>query len=85
MGFGIPVGQWLRGSLREWVEDLLSEERLRREGIFRPAPVREAWQRHAEGRSNWEYLLWILLMFQAWHAAPRPQAETAATLSVEVA
>ena len=86
MGFGIPVGQWLRGSLREWVEDLLSEERLRREGIFRPAPVREAWQRHAEGRSNWEYLLWILLMFQAWHAAPPPSpSPTETDLPVTVA
>lgn len=85
MGFGIPVGQWLRGPLREWVEDLLSEERLRREGIFRPSPLREAWQRHDEGRANWEYPLWIVLMFQAWHAAPRPHAAPTADLPVEVA
>lgn len=75
MGFGIPIGQWLRGPLREWAEDLLDEHRLRREGIFRPAPVREAWIRHRDGQSNWEYLLWILLMFQAWQAFP-PQKTT---------
>lgn len=73
MGFGIPVGQWLRGPLREWVEDMLSEERLQREGIFHVAPLRDAWRRHYEGTSNWEYLLWIILMFQVWLAAPAPR------------
>lgn len=85
MGFGIPIGQWLCGSLREWVEDMLSEERLRREGIFHPAPLREAWQRHYEGHSNWEYLLWIILMFQAWRAAPQLSLETSADISIEFA
>lgn len=36
MGFGWPVGDWLRGALRAWAEELLDEARLRREGFFTP-------------------------------------------------
>jgi asparagine synthase (glutamine-hydrolysing) len=69
MGFGVPLGDWLRGPLREWAEDLLSEERLRGEGFFRPEPIRQAWQRHLKGTMDEQYRLWGVLMFQSWHGA----------------
>ena len=68
MGFGIPIGQWLRGPLRDWAEDLLSEPRLRSEGVLDPAPIRARWEQHLSGQINWQYPLWIILMFQAWKA-----------------
>ena len=67
-GFGIPVGVWLRGPLREWAEDLLAEPRLRRQGWLDPAPVRAAWAEHLSGRRDWTSRLWGVLMFQAWVA-----------------
>jgi len=67
-GFGIPVGDWLRGPLRGWAEDLLSEENLRRDGLIDPAPVRQAWVEHLSGRRDWTHRLWIILMLMAWRA-----------------
>ena len=65
-GFGVPLGEWLRGPLRNWAEDLLSEKRLREGGLFSVAAVREAWREHLRGRDNWKYLIWDVLMFEAW-------------------
>jgi asparagine synthase (glutamine-hydrolysing) len=72
MGFGIPIGDWLRGPLRGWAEDLLSASRLRSEGIVDAAAVRSAWRDHLSGRRNLQYQLWDVLMLQAWLESVRP-------------
>lgn len=68
MGFGVPVGDWIKGPLREWSESLLSENRLRREGLLDAKTVRRVWNEHLTGQGAWPYHLWDILMFQAWLA-----------------
>jgi len=65
-GFGIPVGQWIRGPLRSWAESLLDEKRLAAEGYFHPAPIRQRWAEHVSGHRDHTPGLWAVLMFQAW-------------------
>ncbi|MGB6756284.1 MAG: asparagine synthase (glutamine-hydrolyzing) [Xanthobacteraceae bacterium] len=66
MGFGIPLGEWLRGPLRDWAETLLNEQRLRQAGLLDAGMVRRYWADHLDGRRNWQYLIWDVLMLEAW-------------------
>jgi asparagine synthase (glutamine-hydrolysing) len=65
-GFAIPVGQWLRGPLKDWAEALLDEKRLDVEGYFHSKPIREKWIQHLSGRYDHTASLWAVLMFQSW-------------------
>jgi asparagine synthase (glutamine-hydrolysing) len=66
MGFGIPLGDWLRGPLRDWAEALLANNRLRENRLLDGAQVRLRWNEHLSGQRNWQYLLWDVLMLEAW-------------------
>ena len=69
MGFGLPLDLWLRGPMREWADDLLCEQRLINDAFFNVSMVRTKWHEHLNGRKNWAYLLWDVLVFQQWLAA----------------
>jgi asparagine synthase (glutamine-hydrolysing) len=65
-GFAIPIGQWLRGPLRKWAENLISERRLSLEGYLKPALIRKVWSEHLSGQRDHSAKIWSVLMFQAW-------------------
>ncbi len=65
-GFAIPVGVWLKGPLRDWAEDLLSDRALSETGLFDSGVIRSRWARHLAGQEDATQPLWSVLMFQAW-------------------
>jgi asparagine synthase (glutamine-hydrolysing) len=65
-GFAIPVGQWIKGSLRPWAEELLDKRAMAADGFFNPDIVHRRWQDHLSGRRDSTPALWAVLMFQAW-------------------
>jgi asparagine synthase (glutamine-hydrolysing) len=65
-GFALPIGDWLRGPLRGWAEELLDERQLRDDGLLNSQPIRQAWTEHLNGRRDWTPRLWSVLMLQAW-------------------
>jgi asparagine synthase (glutamine-hydrolysing) len=77
MGFGVPLDSWLRGPLRDWAEALLDERRLREEGFFDAAAIRQVWDAHLGGQANLQFKLWTILMFQSWLEAQGRSARPA--------
>lgn len=77
-GFGVPVGAWLSGGLRDWAETLLGARRLEEDGLLDAAAVRRAWRRHLDGESRFQYGLWNALMLNAWLDATRRGADEGA-------
>jgi asparagine synthase (glutamine-hydrolysing) len=72
MGFGVPIGEWFRGELREWLrESLLSPAALSRR-VFRATWLEDLLAAHLSGRANYEAPLWSLLMLELWFRRWRP-------------
>ena len=65
-GFSVPIGEWLRGPLRDWAQKLLDPIRLENEGFFNAAIVSKYWEEHLSGKKNWDHKLWNILIFQSW-------------------
>jgi asparagine synthase (glutamine-hydrolysing) len=66
MGFGVPIGQWLRGDLREWASELLDRHLIQQQGYLYPDPIVHMWNEHTSGKADRSVELWPILMFQAW-------------------
>ena len=79
MGFGVPIGAWLRGPLKEWAADLLDAIAMKQAGLLDPEPIRTKWDEHQSGSRNWQHFLWNVLMFEVM--AARQHAGSAASSS----
>ena len=65
-GFGIPVGEWLRGPLKSWASDLLCEDKIIKQGIFHFEPIQKIWDEHLTKSHDHTHKIWSILMFQSW-------------------
>jgi asparagine synthase (glutamine-hydrolysing) len=77
-GFGVPVGEWIKGPLRPWAEDLLDPGLIGAQGWFDAATVRSRWEQHLSGQRDSTPALWAILMFQSWLAAQDSEASATA-------
>ena len=67
-GFGVPIGRWLAGPLREQLLRLTSREFVSEQGIFNYEDVRRRLDAHLSGHADNSFQLWTLFVFQLWHA-----------------
>ena len=65
-GFAAPIDYWLAHDLKEMVDDLLSESRVRERGLFRPQAVRRFVEEHRSGRQDWSMQIWQFLTLELW-------------------
>lgn len=66
-GFGVPLGSWLRGPLKEWSQDLISENELSKHGLLNNNIVTETLKKHLNKEVDAQHYLWDILMFQSWY------------------
>ncbi len=67
MGFGVPVGEWLKGPLKDWAADLLDPTIIKEQENFCSKKIQKVWHEHISGDRNWQNQLWTILMYQSWH------------------
>jgi asparagine synthase (glutamine-hydrolysing) len=67
MGFGIPIGSWLRNELRPFVEEATDSHFLLQQGLFDPAEIATLKDLFFKGKEELHTRIWYLLMFQMWY------------------
>ena len=65
-GFSVPIGEWLRGPLRKWANELLDEKLISSHQYFSPKSIRVKWEEHLSGKQDWSKQIWTILIFQSW-------------------
>jgi asparagine synthase (glutamine-hydrolysing) len=66
MGFGIPLGNWFRGSLKNYWQDICLSQTALKRGYFNPDAVKDLWRQHQSGKFDHGYKLWALLILELW-------------------
>jgi asparagine synthase (glutamine-hydrolysing) len=77
-GFGVPIGHWFRGSLRDTFGDILGSPLTRQRGYFNYEFVDRVLEEHLAGRRDHSRRLWQLLVFELWNRQYVDQSAVAA-------
>jgi asparagine synthase (glutamine-hydrolysing) len=66
MGFGVPVGEWLRRDLRTYAQGLVLDGEATRRYLNGPS-VEQLWREHQMGTRNRATELWTIMALNLWH------------------
>ena len=66
MGFGVPVGKWFRGNMKDFVYSVLLSEKSLSRGIIKPDVLQRYVEDHISGKRDYTYQIWTLLMLELW-------------------
>ena len=66
MGFGVPVGHWFRGEMKDFVRSVLLSEKSIKRGIVKPEMLERYVREHIDGERDHAFQLWTLLMLELW-------------------
>lgn len=66
MGFGVPIGSWFRGEMKDFVKDVLLSERSLNRGVIKPEMLRRYLDEHINGKRDHAHQLWTLMMLELW-------------------
>lgn len=88
-GFAIPIAQWLRGPLRERMQDTLASDSFASRGVFDVAQLQRRMQLHLRGEQDHSEMLWLVLTYETWArrfvdtrpAPPSPAANSSAVVA----
>mgnify|MGYP006238996411 CR=1 FL=1 len=65
-GFSVPIGDWLKGPLKNWAEKVLKSITNNKESYFNQNTINLIWKEHISGKKDWSNLIWSILVFQLW-------------------
>ena len=66
MGFGVPIGKWFRGEMKDYVRGVLLSETSLKRGIIKPEAMRRYVEEHTSGKFDHAFQIWSLLMLELW-------------------
>jgi asparagine synthase (glutamine-hydrolysing) len=66
MGFGVPIGKWLRTEMNAFMREILLSEKSLNRGIVRPETVVKYIREHTSAERDHAFQLWTLLMLELW-------------------
>jgi len=65
-GFGVPIAKWMKGPLKELFQEMLSTDRIKREGFLDSKYVTQLLKDHLENKRDNRKQLWTLLVWELW-------------------
>lgn len=67
MGFAIPLAAWMNNELKDMVNSYINEKSIKEQGLFNWDAVSRLKTAFFSGKSEYDFKLWYLLMFQMWY------------------